>query len=177
MVIKMKSITKNVCITALGIALFVVFSLCLQVPVFENYYLCLGYVVLAVYCYSIGVGKSVCVGFLGVILYCLLTSGLRGMPGWSLGNIVIALATSLVCKFTEKFKNKTIRHIVIAVVMVLSTAIGILGVKSLVECLLYSQPVLLRVAKNVYAFVADSFVLVLSIPICYSLNFLIKKSL
>ena len=171
----MKNTTKNICVTALGIALFVVLSLCLQVPIFENYYLCLGYVVLAVYCYSFGVGKSVCVGFLGVILYCLLTSGLRGMPGWSLGNIVIALATSLVCTFTEKLKNKMIRHILIAVVMVISTAVGILGVKSFTECLLYSQPFLLRVAKNVYAFAADSFVLVFSIPICYYLNPIIKK--
>ena len=39
---------------ALGVALFVVLSLCLQVPVFENYYLCLGYVAVAVYCYSFG---------------------------------------------------------------------------------------------------------------------------
>ena len=173
----MNSITKNICITALGIALFVVFSLCLQVPVFENYYLCLGYVVLAVYCYSFGMKKGVLVGFLGVIVYCLLTSGLRGMPGWSLGNIVIAIATSLICSLTSKLNKKLVRHIIIAIVMVLSTAIGMLGVKSIVECLLYSQPFLLRVAKNIYAFVADSVVLILSIPICFSLDSTIKKFL
>ena len=171
----MNAITKNICVTALGIALFVVLSLCIQVPVFENYYLCLGYVVLAIYCYSFGVGKSILVGFLGVILYCLLTSGLRGMPGWSLGNIVIAVATSLTCILTSKFKHKTVRYIIIATIMIVSTAIGILGVKSLVECLLYSQPFILRIAKNVYAFVADSFVMVVSIPICHSLHPVIKK--
>lgn len=173
--IVMNALTRNICVTALGIALFVVLSLCLQVPVFENYYLCLGYVVLAIYCYSFGVSKSIFVGFLGVILYCLLTSGLRGMPGWSLGNIVIAVATSLACTVTSKLKSKTIRHILIAVIMVLSTAVGILGVKSVVECLLYSQPFLLRVAKNIYAFAADSLVLVISIPICYYLNPTIKR--
>ena len=46
--------TKKLALLAVGIALFVVLSLCLQVPVFENYYLCLGYVVMAVYCYSFG---------------------------------------------------------------------------------------------------------------------------
>ena len=35
--------TRKLCLTAMGTALFVVFTLCLQVPVFENYYLCLGY--------------------------------------------------------------------------------------------------------------------------------------
>lgn len=38
--------TKKLCINAMGIALFVVLALCVQAPVFENYYLCLGYVVL-----------------------------------------------------------------------------------------------------------------------------------
>ena len=44
---------KNKRISAL-FALFVALSLCLQAPVFENYYLCLGYAVMAVYCYSFG---------------------------------------------------------------------------------------------------------------------------
>ena len=35
--------TRKICITAMGIALFVVLALCLQVPVFENYYLCFGF--------------------------------------------------------------------------------------------------------------------------------------
>ena len=71
------------------------------------------------------------------------------MPGWSLGNIVIAVATSYVCGLTLKFKNKTIRHILIAVVMEVSAAIGMLGIKSLVECLLYSQPFVLRTDKRI----------------------------
>ena len=39
----MSANTKKISLLAVGIALFVVLSLCLQVPVFENYYLCLGY--------------------------------------------------------------------------------------------------------------------------------------
>ena len=30
--------TKRLCLNAMGVALFVVLTLCLQVPVFENYY-------------------------------------------------------------------------------------------------------------------------------------------
>ena len=49
---------KRISLLAVGIAMFVVLSLCLQVPVFENYYLCLGYVVMAVYCCSFGTLES-----------------------------------------------------------------------------------------------------------------------
>lgn len=45
---------KTICYNGLGIALYVALSLCIQVPVFENYYLCLGYIVMLVYCYSSG---------------------------------------------------------------------------------------------------------------------------
>lgn len=83
------------CATAMGIALFVALSLCLQVPIFENYYLCLGYVVMAVYCYSFGTFSGAAVGSLGVILYCVITGGLRGMPGWCLGNLVIGILLSV----------------------------------------------------------------------------------
>ena len=51
---KRKITAKDICINAIGIALFVVLSLCLRVPIFQNYYICLGYVVMLIYLYSIG---------------------------------------------------------------------------------------------------------------------------
>ena len=77
----MKTNTRMLCVTALGIALFVVLSLCLQVPVYDNYYLCLGYVAMAVFCCSFGPVSGTVTGVLGVVLYSLLINGLRGMPG------------------------------------------------------------------------------------------------
>ena len=166
---------KKVCILAIGISLYVVLSLCLQVPVFENYYLCLGYVVMAVYCYSFGPSYGTAIGFFGVILYCLLTNGLRGMPGWAAGNIFIGLFWGTTCKLTANMKNVFLSHIIIAFSIVVSVAIGILGIKSIIECFLYSQPFAIRVANNVFAFAADVFVLIFSLPICYKMNQLIKK--
>ena len=64
----MSASTKKISLLAVGIALFVVLSLCLQVPVYENYYLCLGYVVMAVYSYSFGTFSGIVVGFAGVRL-------------------------------------------------------------------------------------------------------------
>lgn len=167
--------TKRLCLTAMGIALFVVLCLCLQVPAFENYYLCLGYVVMMVFCFYFGPFCSVIVGTLGVVIYCLLISGLRGMPGWAAGNIVIALSVSIVCNRTSGIKKRGFRYLLLLGVVVAATAIGILGVKSLVEMVLYAQPFLLRVAKNVYAFIADIVVMAASLPICEKLERIIRK--
>ncbi len=166
---------KNMCLTALGIALFVVLSFCLQVPVFENYYLCLGYVAMTLYCYYFGPVSGTTVGVAGVVLYCLLISGLRGMPGWAAGNLVIGLVVGVTCKLTQSLKSEWLRHIIIATAVVLSTAVAIIGVKSLIEMLLYSQPFIFRVAKNFYAFVADSVVMIVSLPICAGLKNVVKK--
>ena len=160
---------------AVGIALFVVLSLCLQVPVFENYYLCLGYVVMAVYCYSFGTVSGTVVGVLGVVLYCVVISGMRGMPGWSLGNIIIGIALGLAFKHTRSIKSVLLRNIILCIVIVAATAFGILVIKSETESLLYMQPFPVRVVKNSYAFIADAIMLIISLPICQVLDKPAKK--
>ena len=162
--------TKKISLLAVGIALFVVLSLCLQVPVFENYYLCLGYVVMAVYCYSFGTLSGTAVGFFGVILYCVVISGLRGMPGWSLGNIVIGTALGLTFRVTRNWKSPVLRMVTESFVIAAASAIGILLVKSETESLLYAQPFLVRVGKNTSAFIADCVMLIISLPICRILD-------
>ena len=157
---------KKICINGIGIALFVVMTLCLQVPVFENYYLCLGYVAMAFYTYYFGTTSGVLVGTLGVFLYCLLTGGLRGMPGWILGNVVIGIICGITAKIVKKHDRKYIKEILMITSVIVSTAIGILVVKSLVEVALYSLPFMLRVTNNIFAFVADVVVLVLGFELC-----------
>ena len=157
---------KKLTATAIGIALFVVLALCVQVPVFQNYYLCLGYVAMAVYCYSFGVLSGTAVGVLGVVLYCLLTSGLRGMPGWAFGNVFIGVGLGLVFKATKGMKNKGLQCVIWIAAVILSTAVGILGGKSLIDSFIKSQPFLVRAGMNVYAFIADAAVLILSLPLC-----------
>lgn len=161
---------KKICVTGLGIALYVVLALCLQVPVFENYYLCLGYTAMAVYCYSFGPWAGAAVGSLGVVLYCLLTNGLRGMPGWALGNLFIGLALGFTFRYTRKIKLSSLRWLMDALVIAAATAVGILVLKSFTEHLLYAQPMLVRAAKNIYAFVADVVMLLLSLPLCRQLD-------
>lgn len=171
----MSTNTKKISLLAVGIALFVVLSLCLQVPVFENYYLCLGYVVMAVYCYSFGTFSGTVVGFLGVVLYCVVISGLRGMPGWSLGNVVIGISLGLAFKYTRSLKSVFLQTVIHCVVIAAATALGILVIKSETESLLYLQPFLIRVAKNTSAFIADAVMLIISLPVCRILDQYAKK--
>ena len=168
---------KWICATAIGTALFVVLTMCLQVPVFENYYLCLGYIIMAVCLYSFGTLSGTFVGVVGVIFYCLLISGLRGMPGWAIGNLIIGITVGLTFKFTKRTDKKWLRAVLNFLAVAVSTALGILILKSFTECLLYAQPRVVRMGKNIFAFVADIFVLEFSLPICMSLDKPIKKIL
>ena len=171
----MNTKTKSLCITAIGIALFVVLSLCLQIPLFENYYLCLGYSIIAIYCYSFGINKGIAVGFFGVLLYCIIINGLRGMPGWAIGNIYICFVLGFTCKISKWVDKIWARYLAITFAIIISVAIGILGIKSIIECMLYSQPFWIRTLNNIYAFIADCIVLILSIPLCEKLHPILEK--
>ena len=162
----MKNTTQTIALNGVGIALFVVLTMMLQVPVFENYYLCLGYVVMMVYCYRYGAASGAIVGSLGVVLYCVVISGLRGMPGWTIGNLAIGIVCGIAFQKIKIIESVWARRGLMALVIIVMTAVGILGLKSLTECLLYAQPVIVRVAKNSYAFVADVIVMLAGIPVC-----------
>lgn len=173
----MSAKTLKICVTAMGIALFVALSVGLQVPVFENYYLCLGYLVMAVFCWSFGPLQGTAVGVLGVVMYCLVINGMRGLPGWAVGNAVIGTALGTAFKATKGMKSRAAGAAVNTAAIIVSVAAGILGVKSLVECLLYSQPFAIRVAKNAYAFVADAVMLIISLPFAMMMDGRIRKLL
>ena len=166
-----------IALTAVSTALFVVLTLCLQVPVFENYYLCLGYVVMAVCLYHFGTLSGTFTGVAGVVLYCLLTNGLRGLPGWAAGNLAIGVILGLTFSATRKIEAAWLRAALHFLAIAVSTALGILIVKSFTEYVLYAQPMAVRMGKNVFAFVADVFVLAISLPICISLEKPIRKIL
>lgn len=167
--------TRTICYLSLGIALYVVFSLCLQVPVFDNYYICLGYIVMGVYCYSFGPIYGATVGTLGCILYCILINGLHGMPGWALGNLYIGLVLGIYFQQTKKY-NSLIADIVELFIIITTCAIAMIFIKSNVESILYSQPMLIRMSKNIYAFISDAFVLALGLPIYTIMDGIIKRN-
>ena len=161
----------------MGIALFVVLSLCLQVPVFENYYLCLGYIVMAFYSYYFGILDGTIVGTIGVFLYCVLINGMRGMPGWMMGNVSIGIVCGFACGIARKQQQEWKKWTLILVAVVLSTAGGILGLKSIVEMFLYAIPFTVRVATNMTAFIADVIVLIIGFAIVIRCDTVFKKAI
>lgn len=166
---------RTITAVGIGLALYVVLAICLQVPVFENYYLCLGYVALMVYCCVMGPMYGAIVGFIGCILHCLLINGLRGMPGWALGNLFIGLSMGYAFAYAKRIPSRAMRYVCIAAAAIAATAVGILGIKSLVEMVIYALPFWARVIKNTYAFIADCVVLIVSIPVCFTIERILSK--
>ena len=159
--------TKDITFVGVGIALFVALSMCLRVPVFENYYLCLGYIVMTVYIWCFKWYEGAIIGFVGVILYCIVGDlGFNGMPGWALGNVAIGLILGMALKPIQKLQSKTLQVILTAVVAVIATFVGIEIIKSLIDSFIVSQPFSVRFAKNITSFIADIFVIVISLPVC-----------
>ena len=130
---------------------------------------------MAVYCYSFGTVSGSIVGALGVVLYCLVISGLRGMPGWALGNVVIGIILGLTFRYTKGLKSLALQSALNVAAAIVASALGILIVKSLTECVLYAQPMIVRMGKNTAAFIADAVMLVVSLPICMSLDKTVRK--
>ncbi len=168
--------TKDITFLAAGIALFVALSMCLRVPVFENYYLCLGYIVMTAYIYCFRWYEGAVVGFAGVILYCIIGGlGFNGMPGWSVGNIVIGLIMGVSLKYIQKIENKTLQVTLMAVAAVAAVFAGIELTKSLIDSFVVGQPFLVRFGKNMTSFIADAFVIVVSLPVCALIEKQAKK--
>ena len=150
----MKFTTKKICITALGVAFYVSLSMAVKIPIPVGHLaLDLGYIVLANYCYFFGPYVGMVVGGAGCVLVSLLVSG--WFPaGWLLGNILIGAVCGLFYR-----RDKTLWNVVVSVVAVL---LGILGVKTLVECVLYDIPLVVKLPKNTVAAVMDAAVMALS---------------
>lgn len=149
--------TKNICITALGVALYVCVSTFLKIPIINHISLDLGYVVLAVYCYNYGAVSGAIVGGFGAVLVSMLFSGWFP-PGWMLGNIFIGAFCG-----SQYRKSGIVRNMLITV---FSVAIGVWIIKTSVECALYGIPVSVKLVSNSIAAITDAFVM------CFGLSLL-----
>ena len=173
---------KDITYLAIGIALFVVLSMCLRVPVFENYYLCLGYVVMTVYIWNFKWYEGTIIGVLGVILYSWIGGlGFNGLPGWAAGNLVIGIILGFTLPLFKKLADKLIKDEnnakkkailvpLFIVAAIIATFIGIEIIKSFIDMFVVSQPFAVRFVKNFNSFIADAFVIVASVPVCLALE-------
>ena len=88
---------------------------------------------------------------------------------------MIGIVIGLAFGKTKKMSSLTLRTVINTAAIIVGTALGILAVKSGVESILYAQPFVVRAGKNIYAFVADVVVLIISLPICMTLDKTARK--
>ena len=78
-------------------------------------------------------------------------------------------------RVAKRMKNRALAAALCAAAIAAGTALGILGIKSVTESLLYGQPFPVRAGKNLYAFIADLVVLAASLPVCVTLDKTARK--
>lgn len=147
--------TRKICYLAVLTALYVVLSAFLKINFIGNIQLDLGYLAFAVALCFFGPAGAV-VGALGCGLESLLFSAYGFSISWVVANTIIGLGCGLCFTKTKKTWLKIIFTVIFA-------AIGLLGAKTLIECYLYSIPLLVKLPKNIVAFVTDTIVMVFGI--------------
>ena len=155
--------TKTVAYLGIGIALYVVLGCFMNIPLMAGTHLQtdLGYIVFGAYCYLFG-WPAFIVGVIGCLIESLLTSGWVPV-GWMVGQALIGLT----CGHTYKNTQNKYAHIVITVIEVF---LGIVLVKSGIECALYGIPLVVKIPKNFVAFIADVIPMLLGLFLGYKLK-------
>ncbi len=168
--------TKQICITALGIALYCTLSLSMRIPLgIGHIAVDLGYVVLAVYSYCMGSISAAIVGGCSAAIMSILS-------GWfSLEWVLANVAVGLICgRFYTHSRHNGFRitstHIRNMVVTVLAVGLGMLVIKTYVSYLLWQIPILVKLPKSIAAWVTDSIVMCLGVCIAPRFSNLFQNS-
>lgn len=157
--------TQYICLMAMGIALYVACSFMMKIPLIGHIGLDLGYIVLAIFCYMFGGIEGAIIGACGCTIVSLLMSG--WFPaGWCLGNAIIGIMCGTLYK-----ENAIVRNIIITV---LAVVIGILGIKTVIECWLFNIPFAVKIPKNLIATIVDSITMCIGVIIAPQLKHRIK---
>lgn len=147
-VVIMNNKTNTITILGMLTALYVVFSAFMKFTLFSNIMVDLGYIVFTVALCMYGICGTV-VGVIG----CALESILFSAYGFSISWVVANLAIGLIAGWTL---HKNVHVIAKCIVVVFAVAVGMLLVKTVIECYLYSIPFAVKIPKNAVAFAADA---------------------
>ena len=149
-------------VTYLGvfIALYVVLGMLAKIPLIGHIGTDLGYVVFGFACFAFG-GPAAIVGIIGCMFESLLISGWIPI-GWMIGQAVIGLMCGY---FYTHYKSKVL-HIIVTIIAIF---IGIGLIKTGIECVLYQIPLIVKIPKNIIAFIADTIPMLIGLGIghCY----------
>lgn len=148
-------VTKKICFLAMGIALYVVLSTTVNIPLIGHIRVDAGYLVFGAFISYFGITGTV-VGVVGCLFESLLFSG--WIPaGWMVGQMVIGLICGICYKSIQrKEKNARLKRVYYVIVTVIAVLIGIVIIKTFIECVLYQIPFPVKVVKNLIAAITDT---------------------
>ena len=82
------------------------------------------------------------------------------------GNIAIGLIMGIALKQIKTIKNKGLQVVLTAITAIIGTFVGVELIKSLIDSWIVGQLFEVRFIKNLSSFIADAFVIVISLPVC-----------
>lgn len=150
--------TKKIITLAMLTALYVALSALMKIPFIGNISLDLGYIAFVVALMSFKYA-GIAVGVLGCALESLLFSAYGFSISWAVGNLVVGLFFAW---FISKSDYNQFRYMFGALV---ACVLGILLVKTGIECRLYNIPTVVKVPKNLVACLVDTITMCIGILI------------
>ena len=149
--------TKQIAGIAILTALYCVLSAMMKIPFIGAISLDLGYIALTLSCALFGPWAAF-IGAVGCGLESILFSPYGFSISWFVANLIIGLGCGITFK---KTKNIWIRIVAI----IGFVAIGMLGVKTGIECYLYHIPFAVKIVKNAVAFGVDTITMLIGLTI------------
>lgn len=138
-------------------ALYCVLSAMMKIPFIGAISLDLGYIALTIGCALFGPWAAF-IGAIGCGLESMIFSPYGFSISWFMANLVIGLGCGIVFKKTE--------NILIRVIAIIGfVAIGMLGVKTGIECYLYHIPFAVKIVKNAVAFGVDTVTMLIGLSV------------
>ena len=145
---------QKIAFLSLGIALYVVLSAFVIIPIVNRIKLDLGYIVFGIYLNTFGIPGTI-VGVLGCIIAELLKGGSFRIA-WPSGQAFTGLTLGYLLPKTETIWLKIVYSI-------LSVFIGIALIKTVIKVWMYQFPWALQFASNFPAFIIDTIALVIGV--------------
>ncbi len=138
-------------------ALYCVLSAMMKIPFIGAISLDLGYIALTIGCALFGPWAAF-IGAIGCGLESVIFSPYGFSISWFMANLIVGLGCGIVFKKTE--------NILIRVIAIIGfVAIGMLGVKTGIECYLYHIPFAVKIVKNAVAFGVDTVTMLIGLSV------------
>ncbi len=160
--------TKTIASIAILTALYFVLSAMLKIPIAGHITLDLGYMVLTVSAVYLGAVPTMIVGMIGAFCESAMLSHTGISLGWILMNACVGFFCGKVMKSTFSAGKKKFL-ISSSVVILLSMFVGVV-IKTLIDCVLRSIPIPAKIPSSLAAFITDSLVMFIGIPIAFALR-------